>query len=366
VNGEKMSKGLGNFLPPGPLVEQFGADVLRYYLMREVGFGHDGDFSHKNLMARYNGELANGLGNLLNRILPSFVQGKLGGAVPRVALDSLADVDRELIALTERVTRQTIAHMESVAIHRALESIWELVAAANKYVGDSEPWNLSKRGELERLAQVCYVVLETLRWLSVLLWPFMPDKADALRTQLGLSPVAPTPGDDQLALVWGGLEGGTPTAKGAPLFPRIEAKDEETILAALGLGAAETPAPPAKKEGAAARKGDARPTIEFDDFAKVDLRVGLVLAAERLPKSKKLLKLSIDVGEPSPRQILAGISEHYAPEALTGRRVLVVCNLAPRKMMGVESQGMVVAASDDQGLSILTVDKELAPGSPAR
>jgi len=370
VNGEKMSKGLGNFLPPGPLVEQFGADVLRYYLMREVGFGHDGDFSHKNLVARYNGELANGLGNLLNRILPSFVRGKLGGDVPRVDLEALTDEDRALIALGERVAKQTVTHMESVAIHRALESIWELVAAANKYVGDSEPWNLSKRGELERLAQVCYVVLETLRWLSVLLWPFMPDKADALRTQLGLAPLAPTVGEDQLALRWGELEGGRPTAPGAPLFPRIEAKEEEQILASFGVG---TPAPAsgaavpgAKKASGGLAEKAARPTIDFEDFAKVDLRVGLVLEAERLAKSKKLLKLAIDVGEPAPRQILAGISEHYAPEALVGRRVLVVCNLAPRKMMGIESQGMVVAASDEQGLSILTVDKELAPGAPAR
>ncbi len=378
VNGEKMSKSLGNFLPPGPLVEAFGADVLRYYLMREIAFGNDGDFSHKNLIARYNGELANGLGNLLNRIVPSFVKNKLDGKVPDVSAETLQDVDRALIATAERVSREAIAHLENVAPNRALDSLWELVAAGNKYVDETAPWALARENDLVRLGEVSYMVMETLRWLSVLIWPFMPDKCDALRAQLGLAPLDPQVGEDAMPTEWFGLPAGIETAPGLPLFPRIEPKEEAQILEDLGVDAKKEAAPPKreKKQKASPKKAPAARAdaegpasedglIAFDDFMKVDLRVGLVKEAEKVAKSKKLLRLMVDVGEEAPRQILAGISEHYAPEQLVGRQVLVVVNLAPRKMMGLESHGMVVAASDEAGLSVLSPDKELAPGSRA-
>jgi methionyl-tRNA synthetase len=362
VNGEKMSKSLGNFLPPGPLVEAFGADVLRYYFMREVGFGQDGDFSHRNLLNRYHGELANGLGNLMNRIVTSILKKNLDGIVPPIDLDELEDIDRGLIEKARIAARESARHLDALAFHRALDTVWELVSAANKYVDSTEPWKLAKQGERSRLEQVCYTVLETLRWLSIMLFPVMPEKCNELRGQLGLTPILPTEQVDLWPSAWGGLRPGTQTHPSTPLFPRFDEAQERGILERLGVGEAAKPA----KNTAMTDPEHLDDFIEFDDFMKIDLRVGLVRAAEKVPKSKKLLKLSIDAGEPEPRQILAGISEHYEPEALVGKRVVIVANLRPRKLMGLESQGMVLAASDDDGLSVLVVDRDVTPGSRAK
>ena len=363
VNGEKMSKSLGNFLPPGPLVEAFGADVLRYYFMREVGFGQDGDFSHRNLLNRYHGELANGLGNLMNRIVASILKKNLDGIVPSIDLDELADLDRGLIEKARSAAREASKHLDALAFHRALDTIWELVAAANKYVDSTEPWKLAKEGDKTRLEQVCYTVLETLRWLSIMLFPVMPEKCNELRAQLGLTDLLPTEQVDLWPSAWGGLRPGTQTQPSTPLFPRFDESQERAILERLGVGES---APQKKKTAMTEPESTDDAYIEFDDFMKVDLRVGLVKSAEKVPKSKKLLKLSIDAGEAEPRQILAGISEHYEPEALVGKRVVIVANLKPRKLMGLESQGMVLAASDEDGLSVLVVDHDVAPGSRAK
>jgi methionyl-tRNA synthetase len=363
VNGEKMSKSLGNFLPPGPLVEAFGADVLRYYFMREVGFGQDGDFSHRNLLNRYNGELANGLGNLMNRIVASIVKKNLEGRVPEVDFDALSDADRQLIDKANVAAQEAAKHFEALAFHRALDSTWELVSAANKYVDSTEPWKLAKQDDKTRLAEVCYTVLETLRWLSIMLFPVMPKKCNELRAQLGMPPLLPTEQVDLWPSAWGGLRPGTQTQTATPLFPRFDESQERSILERLGVEA-----PPTQKKAAAMKetKQSENDFIEFDDFRKVDLRVAVVKEAERVAKSKKLLKLIVDAGEGRPRQILAGISEHYAPEDLVGRSVVIVANLKPRKLMGLESQGMLLAASDDTGLSVLGVDKDVEPGSPAK
>ena len=371
VNGEKMSKGLGNFIPPGPLVDAFGADVLRYYLMREIGFGQDGDFSHKNLITRYNGELANGLGNLLNRIVASIVRTNLGGVVPSVSEASYTDVDRAHIELAKRVARETSEHLDAILPHRALDSIFELVAATNKYVDQTAPWALAKQGEHERLGQVCYVVLESLRWLSIMLSPFMPSKCDALREQLGLSRLYAIEGLDLWPSAWGALGAGLRTHPDTPLFPRIEKDREAELLVRFGV-VSETvvaPAPVKEKKKVEPKLAPEAPAplpeglITIDTFASVELKLGLVTSAERVPKADKLLKLLIDVGEASPRQILAGIAEHYAPEALVGRKLVVVTNLPPRTLRGLESNGMVLAASDANGLSVLGVDKDIVPGS---
>jgi len=252
VNGEKMSKSLGNFLPPGPLVEAFGADVLRYYLMREVGFGQDGDFSHRNLLNRYNGELANGLGNLMNRIVASIVKNNLDGCVPNVDLDALEDI----------------------AFHRALDTIWELVSAANKYVDSTEPWKLAKQDDKTRLEQVCYTVLETLRWLSIMLFPVMPGKCNELRAQLGMAPLLPTEQADLWPSAWGGLRAGTQTQAATPLFPRFDESQERSVLERLGVEVA--PSEKKKAPAMTASKQSKDGLIEFEDFAKVDLRVAVV------------------------------------------------------------------------------------------
>ncbi|MDH3729170.1 MAG: methionine--tRNA ligase [Myxococcales bacterium] len=237
VNGEKMSKSLGNFLPPGPLVEAFGADVLRYYFMREVGFGQDGDFSHRNLLARYNGELANGLGNLMNRIVASIVKKNLDGRVPNVGLDALEDADRRLVDKAKAASQEAAQHLEALAFHRALDTTWELVSAANKYVDTTEPWKLAKQGEQQRLEQVCYTVLETLRWLSIMLFPVMPNKCNELRAQIGMPPLLPTESVDLWPSAWGGLAPGIETRAATPLFPRFDDSQERSILDRLGVDA---------------------------------------------------------------------------------------------------------------------------------
>ncbi|MEM9191554.1 MAG: methionine--tRNA ligase [Myxococcota bacterium] len=385
VDGIKMSKSLGNFIPPGPLVEELGADPVRYYLMREVAFGQDGDFSHENLFARYHGDLGNGLGNLLNRMVSSIVKRNLGGKVPAVAEDRLSERERTLIETARRSATTCANHLDAIAPHRALEAAWELVAAANKYVDQTAPWNLAKNNQTAELEVVAYTVLESLRWLGIMLWPFMPDKCDALRGQLGLPPVAPIEEQDGWPSEWGALPGGTETAPGHALFPRFDKTQMAAIFERLGVGAedkgassnaenqkgetgkgetgkGETPqkgAGDSKKASSSTKDG----TIAFDDFMKVDLRLGTVLSAEPVKKSDRLLKLEIDLGEATPRQVLAGIRAHYDPATLVGKQVVVVANLKPRKIMGLESQGMVLAASDDSGLSVLGVDKSITTGT---
>ena len=365
INGEKMSKRLGNFIQPGPLVDEFGADVVRYYLMREVAFGQDGDFSHKNLVARYNGELANGLGNLLNRMVSSIVKRNLDGQVPKPAGDLLAE-DEELIAAAQRAAEEAANHLSGVAPYRALDAVFDLVGAANRYVDRTAPWALAKNGDTERLQRVAYTVLETLRWLSVLIAPFMPAKSDALRRQLGLAPLAPAENHDHWPQAWGELKAGTQTEPGDALFPRIDKKQEAAILARLvpsaAPAAADAPRTPSSKTKSK-NTDAASKTIDADHFFAVDLRIGRVLEAEEIAKSKRLIKLKIDLGEPIPRQILAGIREHYAAEALLGKQVVVVANLKPRSIMGIESQGMVLAASHGSGLCVIGVDREVPTGT---
>jgi methionyl-tRNA synthetase len=360
VNGQKMSKSLGNFLAPEPLAEVFGVDTLRYYLMRDVAFGQDGDFSHANLIARLNGELANGIGNLLNRVLASIVQKNLGGRVPAPVPSTRNAEDDTLEAEAARVAKLAAEHLDAIAPQRALEAIWELVGAANRYVDRTEPWALAKRGEQERLSQVVYSVLETLRMLGVMISPFMPEKAAQLREQLGLLPLLPIEGLDVWPGTWGGLPPHTQTKPGAALFPRMDKDQERAALQRLGVNTEPAvPAPVKANKEPAVTDG----TITYDDFAKVQLRVALVLSAEAVPKSDKLLKLSVDAGDGAPRQILAGIAQHVKPEDLVNKRVIIVANLAPRKLMGLESQGMVLAASDDTGLFVSTVAGDVKPGS---
>ncbi|HEX4354070.1 MAG TPA: methionine--tRNA ligase subunit beta, partial [Polyangiales bacterium] len=372
VNGEKMSKTLGNFLAPEPLVDAFGVDALRYYLMRDVAFGQDGDFSHENLLARLNGELANGLGNLLNRVLVSIVQKNLGARVPTPSASARTSEDDELEATALRCAKLAADQLENVAPQRALEAIFELVAAGNKYVDRTEPWSLVKRGETQRLEQVVYQVLETLRIIAVMISPFMPGKAAELRHQLGLDPLWPTVDRDLWPSAFGGLAPGTHTRPGQPLFPRFDKDQSQAALARLGVTSKPVAANKPKrdkrdivddKNAPAAAVSGGESTIEYDDFAKVELRVAEVLSAERVPKSDKLLKLSVNAGEPAPRQILAGIGLQHAPESLVGKRVIIVANLKPRKLMGLESQGMVLAAGDDTGLHLTTVAGDAKPGS---
>jgi methionyl-tRNA synthetase len=203
--------------------------------MREVGFGQDGDFSHRNLLSRYNGELANGLGNLMNRIVASIVKKNLDGRVPSVDFDALEQIDRQLIDKANAASQQAAKYIEALAFHRALDTIWELVAAANRYVDSTEPWKLAKQDDKTRLGQVCYTVLETLRWLSVMLFPVMPKKCNELRQQIGMAPLLPTERVDLWPSAWGGLRAGTQTQTATPLFPRFDESQERSVLERLGV-----------------------------------------------------------------------------------------------------------------------------------
>ena len=373
INGEKMSKRLGNFIPPGPLVDAFGCDVVRYYLMREVGFGQDGDFAHKHVLARYNGELANGLGNLLNRMIASIVRRHLDGTVPEPG--ELTEDEKALLITAERVGKEASEFLDAVQPHRALEKIWELVGATNRYVDKTAPWALAKQGDTEALGRVAYTVLEALRWISVMIAPFMPQKAAGLREQLGLEELEPLVGEDRWPRAWGELAPGTETAPGDPLFPRIHPKEQAKLFAGFGLGPdGEKAEAEGEAKGEGKSKGQPKKTkakkpaapegiIEFGDFQAVEMRVGVIRSAVPVDGSDKLLQLKIDLGEKEPRQVVAGIRKHYDPEDLISKSVVVVANLAPRKIFGLESQGMVLAASSKDAFSVLTLEADLPPGT---
>jgi methionyl-tRNA synthetase len=374
VDGQKMSKSLSNFVQPAPLVEAVGADVLRYYLLRDIAFGQDGDFSHTSLFARYHGELGNGLGNLLNRVLASIVKNSFHGKVPVIDRNHLGELDRGLLEKAKDSAAQAAAHLEATQPSRALDAIWELVSAANKYVDQTEPWQLAKIVDSGRLPQVVYTVLETLRYLGIMLWPFMPNKCDDLLSQLGLGSIAPELGVDMWPAEWGKLPGGVETRAAKPLFPRFDKEQEAALLEKLSPKAAPAQEPgkgpqakPAKASGASAAAARdlsaSKQLASIDDFVKLDLRVAEVRVAERVPKSDKLLRLEVDLGPLGVRQILAGIGKHYTPEQLLGRRIAVLANLPPRKMMGLESQGMVLAAGDGTLLSVLEPANEVPAGS---
>ncbi len=350
VNGEKMSKSRGNVVDPNAIVDEFGVDAFRYFLLREVPFGQDGDFSRDAMVGRINSELANDLGNLLNRSL-TMIERFAQGTVPAHAHAADTEMETRLRKTINGLFAAAERHVTNLEFNRALEAIWELVQLGNQYIDKSAPWTLAKKAEDKaRLDNVLYHGAETLRILGLALYPFMPQTAQEMIRQLGLTVDLSNPAADELN--WGYLPAGTRIAKGAPLFPRIETAKTSGgthVTQDQQPGAQPPPAPPTDQ-------------ISLDDFKKVALRTGRVLAAERVPKSTKLLKLQVDIGT-EQRQIVAGIGTKYAPEDMVGKRVIIVANLKPAKLMGVESQGMVLAAGDDEVSALLTTLEEVPPGS---
>ena len=337
IEGQKMSKSLGNVVEPPAYTSKYGNDAFRYFLLREMVFGLDADFSDAAFRTRFNADLANDLGNLVSRVT-TLIVNLAGGKVP--APDAVARPDdvSGLKAASERAAAETDRAMADFAFHRALAAIWEFVGAVNRYVDTTQPWALAKQPERRaELDTVLYALGESLRVLGVLLVPFVPEAATRIREGLG------QPGAPRLSeVVWGRLAPGTPVAKIAGLFPRIEEKKE-------GPAASATTAPEPSH-------------VSIADFRKVDLRVAEVIAAEPVPKSKKLLKLTVSLGA-EQRTIVAGIAEHYAPADLVGKKVVVVANLEPAKLMGVESKGMLLAGSAGPVLGVLSPDRELPPGA---
>ena len=352
VEGQKMSKSLGNVVDPNLLVDAYGADSVRYVLMAEKAFGADGDFSHKGFQLRYNADLANKIGNLANRAL-SMTDKWLGGQVP--ALDADTDADRALAAEVAAGVAQFDAGVEAVAYRDAVEGLLRVAVAGNEYVQEQEPWTLNKNGDTARLAGVLRRSLEVCRVLGVLLAPFCPNKSADLLGRLGASSdIAATL--DQLT------EGGALTVGGA-LFPRMT---DLPPAIAEALAKVEPEAPKPKKKKKKSKKKKVVEPITFDEFGKVQLKAGRVLSAEAHPDADRLLVLQVDVGEETPRQIVAGIANAYAPADLVGLQVVVVANLVPAELRGVESQGMLLAAGAGTALAMVTTSGEVDPGTIVR
>ena len=341
---QKMSKSLGNVVRPLSLQQKYGNDAFRYYLLRDMTFGLDANFGELALAERINSDLANDLGNLLNRTL-GMVGRYRGGIVP--VAGTLEPVDERFIAhqteLPERVGRA----FERVQFDRAVEATLDGVRAANRYISDTEPWQLAKAEEsASRLDTVLNTAVEALRCASILLDPVMPAKMSELREQLGIDQIPFTLGH---AAQWGLVPPGTATRPGEPLFPRIDLKALETELSAP-----EEPPLEHKDE------------ITIDEFAKLELRVATVLSAEPHPDADKLLVLKVKLG-PEERTVVAGIRQHYRPEGLVGKRIVIVANLKPAKLRGVNSQGMILAAEDAEGrLAVVTFDRDMRDGSVVR
>ena len=348
VDQSKMSKSIGNVVEPLELKQIYGLDAFRYFLMREMAFGLDSNFSEDALVQRINTDLANDLGNLFSRVL-AMAHKYFAGVVP--AID--AKIEQEFQLGLESNAAQTIAEfekaMESFAFHRALISIWEFISQMNKYIDVTTPWVLAKKKTTRKqLEVVIYNLLEGLRIISGLIYPIMPDTAASMQKHLGLDFQNPFYHLDLLK-AWKTIIPGTNLPKSIALFPRID-------LAKGNIPAGKTADPEAEML-------DIKPEINIDTLNKIDLRVATVVHAETIPRAKKLLKLEVDLGE--KRTIVAGIAADYTPEELVGKQVVVVANLKPAKLMGILSNGMLLAAVDENGsvVAVATLDKQVKPGT---
>ncbi len=340
---EKMSKSRGNIQSAQPIARVLGTDALRYFLLREIVFGQDGNFSREALIARYNSDLANGLGNLASRTL-AMIEKNFEGRVPEPAGETAAE--ERLAGEARAAIEETLQQYDAFGFSRGLETIWGLISAADRYLTSEQPWALgSTEEDQKRRATILWSSAELLRIVCQLAHPALPDSTARIWALLGQS--SNVGAQDLDWLRWGELAPGTKIGKTETLFPRVEKTETieriEAMENELQKPAAPVPAS-APSSGAGVAAQPATDKISIEDFAKVEMRVGQVKTAERVQGADKLLKLAVDIGS-EVRQIVAGIAQHYEPESLIGRKVVVVVNLAPRKLRGVESNGMIVAAA---------------------
>ena len=353
LDHEKMSKSKGNVVDPVELADEFGVDAIRYFLLREVSFGQDGNFSRKALIERINADLANDLGNLLHRSVAMIIRYR-DGVIPQPSEST--DLEHDLKHLAAATIRDVSGHIDALELNAALSGIWRLIARANKYIDEAEPWVLQRTGQDKRLDTVLYHLAETLRIIVLLIKSFLPETGSKMWAQLGIGQDLESCRIQDAA--WGKLEPGTKVVKGDPVFPRIdpealrEAEEESLVVEEKQQAVSK----PSNKENTETSQ------VSIEDFAKLDLRVAEIKAAEPVSGADRLLKLQIDIGG-EQRQIVAGIAQHYAPETLIGKHIVVVANLKPAKVRGVLSEGMLLAASTADSLGLVTVEKDLPSGA---
>jgi methionyl-tRNA synthetase len=348
-DGKKMSKSLGNVIDPNVVVDAYGADAFRYFVLREVPFGLDGDFSTETFVTRFNTELANDLGNLLSRVLTmigKYFDGKIPPAGPEQS------VDRELRETALSVPAKLDDDLSTLSFTKYLHDVWSLVTRANRYVEENAPWTLAKNKDIDRLGMVLYNLSESLRLIGLYLYPVMPSASQKIGSAIGMNKQLDACRMDE-EQQWGKLSAGTAVKTGAQLFPRIDLKKNTEKK----MEKTEEAQKPATKPVAAGPE-----LIGIEDFMKADLRVGKIVSAERVVKSEKLVKLQVDIGTET-RQVVAGIGKSYTPEELTGKTIVIVANLKPAKLMGIESHGMLLAGSSNDALAVVTFDRDMKPGS---
>jgi methionyl-tRNA synthetase len=377
IENDKISKSRGNLILAEPITRTVGADALRYFLAREIVFGQDGSFSYDALVTRFNSDLANGLGNLVSRTL-TMITRYFGGRIPEPQLEGLAE--ERVYRKADEVIQEWREHFENLEFSLALESVWSLIAEVDRYIVHFKPWELAEKGERERLAAVLYTCADVVRMLCRLIYPVMPESARRIWKMLGetkeiASAAHLRPERLQSGQKIGAVEAVFPRLEAGPIIQKMRDMEQEQLKTQTTTSAAAAPAAgeaTAVAPALAPQTGEAAPAtppvnppvnpkITIDDFSKVEMRVGTVVKAERIPKADKLLKLTVDIGS-EVRQVLAGIAEAYAPEDLPGKKVVIVANLAPRKLRGLESNGMVVAAAvEPDGKPVLVTVPDSVP-----
>ncbi|HIT84690.1 MAG TPA: methionine--tRNA ligase [Candidatus Ornithomonoglobus intestinigallinarum] len=345
VGEEKMSKSRGNVIYAQDLVKHFGVDAVRYYSLHEMPFAQDGTITYDVFMSRYNSDLANTLGNLVNRTV-AMINKYFGGVIPEG--DTAGEFDDDLKAVAAGAVEKVSEKMKQLRVADSLDEIWKVVDRANKYIDETAPWVLAKdEARRARLGTVLYNLAETIRIIAALLSSFMPETAGKIAAQINTDALS-----YESIKSFGALESGVKVGEAVPIFARIDIakKTEELEAEAEAAAAPEVETAPYKD------------VIDFEDFEKLDIRVGKVLECEKVPKSSKLLRFVLEVGS-EKRQILSGIAKYHKPEELTGKNVLFVANLKPRKIMGLESQGMILSAEYKDGLTVLTTLNDIQSGA---